>query len=67
MDWYDKTLKLIEAGERVTEPPCRGCRYFAPRLDVHPSRPNSFWLCQTQFGQYKDFSCFEPKDAPDGS
>lgn len=61
-DWYEGTRALLRAhkAEEVAKagPPCVRCKWWRPAYDAHH---NAIQLCATQFGQYQDFSCFEPE------
>lgn len=47
----------------ITEPPCKGCQYFHPRVVVDSRGVfDSVRLCHTPKEQWPDFSCYRPKE-----
>jgi hypothetical protein len=46
----------------IKEPPCKGCKYFTPRIRTNTrGEYDGVSICSAE-DMYHDFSCYKPKD-----
>lgn len=65
MKWnkaFDIALKKAPIKLDISEPPCKICKYWSPRVVTDRMGEVDSIKCCIAEKMYSDFSCFNPKD-----